>query len=305
MRHDHLIDPILDRTNMNLAWEQVRANKGAPGTDGVTLSRWARNWEANIERLREQVKTNTYRPNRPKRFLVSKKGCCRRELSRLTISDKVLQRAVLNVIDDLFEKRFLCCSHGYRPRRSVATAVQRVLSLRDRGYRWVLDADIKACFDSLDHQVLMALVRRVIKDWFVLNLMELWLKAGRKHRNRAVGVPMGAVIAPLWCNIYLHQLDAHLTCNRWKMVRYADDFLVLVESEARAQEAWQITETRLEQLKLQLNPRKTWINSFDDGFVFLGVTFYKDSYAYNWQKMRIEVEGRKLRMLYNHPPDFY
>jgi len=305
MRHDHLIDPILDRTNMNLAWEQVLANKGAPGTDGVTLNRWARNWEANIERLRQQVRTNTYRPNRPKRFRVSKKGGGYRELSRLTVSDKVLQRAVLNVIDPLFEQRFLSCSHGYRPRRSVATAVQQVLCLRDQGLRWVLDADIKACFDELDHGVLMMLVRRVIKDWFVLNLMELWLKVGRKYRNRAVGVPMGAVIAPLWCNITLHQLDARLTTWRWKMVRYADDFLVFTENESRAHDAWGFTEKVLEDLNLTLNPRKTWVNSFDEGFVFLGVTYYRDSYAYNWGKMRIEVEGRKLRTLYRHPPNFY
>ena len=105
---------------MNTAWELVQENKGAPGVDGVSVSRWRRNWEANLARLREQVMANTYRPNKPKRFKVAKKDGTFRELSILTVSDKVLQRAVLNVIDDFFEPRFLGCSHGYREKRSVA-----------------------------------------------------------------------------------------------------------------------------------------------------------------------------------------
>jgi group II intron reverse transcriptase/maturase len=300
-----LIDHILAWPNLEAAWEQVLANRAAPGIDGVTLARWARNRQANLERLASQVRTNTYRPNRPKRFLVAKKGGGMRELSRLTVTDKVLQRAVLNVIEAPFEQRFLDCSHGYRPRRSVATAVQQVLEYRRRGLRWVLDADITACFDSLDHAILLELIRRVIDDWFVLNLTELWLKAGRKHRHQALGVPMGGVLSPLWCNIYLHQLDAHLTTNRWCMVRYADDFIVLTRTPEEAQHAWQVVEGALEKLKLQLSPRKTRLASFDEGFEFLGVTYQGDSYAYTWRNKRIEVTGHKLGWLYRCPPDFY
>ncbi len=300
-----MIDRILERENMELAWEQILANKGGPGIDGVTLARWARNWEANIERLRMQVRTNTYRPNRPKRFLVRKKGGGTRELSRLTISDKVLQRAVLNVLEQPFEKRFLDCSHGYRPRRSVATAVEQVLEYRDRGLVWVLDADITACFDSLDHKVLMRFVRQVVQDWFVLNLMELWLKAGRKHRRKAVGVPMGGVISPLWCNVYLHEFDLRLTQGRWQLVRYADDFLVLTPSLEHARRAREVVANVLGELRLELAAQKTQVVSFDEGFQFLGVTFHRDSYAYTWEKKRIEVRGRNLRWLYRHSPQFY
>jgi group II intron reverse transcriptase/maturase len=288
-----------------LAWEQVLANRAAPGIDGVTLARWGRNWQANLERLSHQVRTNTYRPNRPRRFVVFKKGGGQRELSCLTVTDKVLQRAVLNVIEAPFERRFLDCSHGYRPRRSVATAVQQVLSHRDRGLRWVLDADIRACFDSLDHTVLIGLIRRVIDDWFVLNLTEMWLKAGRKHRHQALGVPMGGVLSPLWCNIYLHQLDAHLTTQRWALVRYADDFIVLSASPEEAQRAWQEVANVLEKLKLQLSPHKTRLTSFEEGFEFLGVAFQGERYAYTWRDKRIEVAGRKLGWLYRCPPDFY
>ncbi|MCC6957561.1 MAG: hypothetical protein IT316_12265 [Anaerolineales bacterium] len=302
---NELIDAILAQENMNQAWEQVLRNKGAPGIDGVTLARWGRNWEANIARIRQQVRSNTYFPNRPKRFTVYKKGGGSRELSRLTVSDKVLQRAVLNVLDPIYDRRFLNCSHGYRQNRSTATAIQQVLDFRDRGLVYVFDADITDCFNSLDHQILIALIKRVVHDWFVLNLTGLWLKSGRKHRHKPVGVPMGAVLSPLWCNIYLHQLDARLSCDGWQLVRYADDFVILTEDEASARAAWKKTESILQSLNLGLSARKTRLASFDEGFTFLGVTFQGNRYSYECQKKRISVEGKRLRMLYKHPPDFY
>jgi group II intron reverse transcriptase/maturase len=305
MSRQALIEVILSRSNMERAWEQVKANRGAPGEDGVTLARWERNWEANIERLRQQVHTNTYCPNRPKRFLVSKKDGGMRELCRLTVSDKVLQRSVLNIIEKPFEQQFLDCAHGYRPKRSVATAVQQVVTHRDFGRLWVLDADIRACFDSLDHALLIERIRETISDWFVLNLTELWLKAGRKHRHQAVGVPMGAVLSPLWCNIYLHPMDVQLSAAGWKLVRYADDFIVLTHTQEEAQRAWQAVEQTLEGLKLELSASKTCLASFNEGFTFLGVTFEGQRLSYNWQQKRIEISGQNLKTLRQRPPDFY
>ncbi len=300
-----LTNVILSRPNMREAWEQVQANRSKPGIDRVTLARWGRNWEANIERLRHQVRTNTYRPNRPKRFTIRKKGGGTRELSMLTVTDKVMQRAVLNKINPLFDGRFLPCSHGYRPKRSVGTAVEQVLNYRDGGLRFVLDADIEACFDSLDHTILMSLIRRRISDWFVLNLTALWLKAGRKYRKQAIGVPMGGVLSPLWANIYLHPLDAWLNGLGFKVVRYADDFLVLCASESDAQIARTATERALAHLNLHLAAHKTCITNFEDGFVFLGVTFHKETYAYIWEQKKIKVKGRKLNLLYKHLPKYY
>lgn len=302
---NNLIDSILERENMDHAWEQIQANMGAPGADGVTLARWKRNWEANIERLQMQVKANTYRANRPRRFAVRKKGGGTRELSILTVTDKVLQRAVVNVIDDLFDIRFLKCSHGYRKNRSVATALQQVIHLREKAYLWVVDADIKACFDNIDHEILMCLVNKVIKDWFVINLMTIWLKAGRKKINQPVGIPMGAVISPLWCNVYLHQLDAFMLCNRWKMVRYADDFVIMTKSFEEAQTALRIVNDRLKKLKLVLHEEKTSITNFERGFTFLGVHFEGDRYQYHHASKKIEVEGADVKMLWNYIPDFY
>ncbi len=321
-----MIEQVLSWDNMCAAWQQVKANQGAPGVDEVTLKRWERNWETNLERLRRQVRTNTYCPNRPKRFVVAKKDGGERVLSRLTVTDKVIQRAALNVLDPVFEARFLSCSHGYRVRRSVATAIQQVLAWRDRGLGWVLDADIAACFDSLDHEVLTGLIRRGVNDWTVLNLMNLWLKAGKsktpssksqnpKSQNpnpkseiknqKSVGVPMGAVLSPLWCNIYLHQLDARLTTAGWRLVRFADDFVALTATRAEAERALAATEAILQTLKLTLSPTKTRITSFDEGFKFLGVTFYRDTYSYTWEQKQIEVQGRNVRWLFKHTPIHY
>ncbi|MCB2160722.1 hypothetical protein KQH40_01405 [bacterium] len=305
MGTNKFIDEILSYKNLNLAWQSMAENKSAPGVDGVSIARWGRNWEANLARLREQVMTNTYRPNKPKRFKVAKKDGSFRELSILTVSDKVLQRAVLNVIGDFFDSRFLGCSHGYRESRSVATATQQVLALRNQGFGWLLDADILDCFNSIDHKVLMSLVERVVDDWFVLNLMDLWLYAGRKIPKKAIGIPMGGVISPLWCNIYLHQLDAYLLCNGWKMVRYADDFVVLTKSREAVIAAREMTANRLAKLKLELHPQKTRIANFERGFTFLGVSFYEDGYSYQYKDKRIVVEGDEVRMLYDKPPNFY
>jgi RNA-directed DNA polymerase len=296
---------ILAPENMRLAWEQVLAKKGAPGVDQITLQRWARNWEVNIERLRTQASSNTYQPNWPRRILVRKKDGGFREISMLTVSDKVLQRAVLNIIEPDFDSRFLSSSHGYRPRRSVATAIDQVLTYRDQGLRWVLDADIQACFDSIDHGLLMTLIRRVIEDWFTLNLTEKWLFASRKQHSRPVGIPLGAVLSPLWCNIILHQLDARLSSQKFKLVRYADDFLVFGETQEVAQAAMQATMDILAQLKLSLSAQKTRVTSFKAGFRFLGVAFYKNQFSYQWEHKKIQVEGRNTRLLYQHVPQAY
>jgi len=304
LRHSYK-DLILSRTNLLTAWEDVRAKKGSPGLDDVTVSRWGRNWEANIERLIEQVATNTYHANRPKRIKVLKKNGKVREISLLTVTDKVIQRAYLNVIEPEFERRFLNCSHGYRKNRSTATAIQQLLTCRDKGLVWLLDADILECFDHIDHEILVNLFGRVIKDPFAINLLKKWLIAGRRHKNQALGIPQGAVISPLLCNIYLHQLDAKMACSRWNYIRYADDFVVLAESIEKAQQSKTQVENILTKLKLEFQPQKTCITSFEQGFTFLGVNFFANTYQYIWQNKKIEVEGRRLKILYRYLPDFY
>lgn len=298
-------DRILARPNLSAAWEDVRAKRGSPGLDEISVSRWGRNWEANIERLIEQVLTNTYHANRPKRIKVIKKNGKVREISLLTVTDKVFQRAFLNIIEPEFERRFLNCSHGYRRNRSTATAIQQLLTYRDNGLIWLLDADILACFDHINHEILLNLFKRVIKEPFVIELLHKWLIAGRRHRHQAIGIPQGAVISPLLCNVYLHQLDARMVCEKWRYIRYADDFVVMTSNFDKAQAAKNLVGNNLSNLKLNFNPEKTRITNFEEGFTFLGVNFLKNSYQYIWQNKKVEVEGKKLKMLYHYMPDFY
>jgi group II intron reverse transcriptase/maturase len=306
-----MIDQVLERENLRAAWEDVQANQGAPGSDAVTLKRWGRNWEANLDRLAQQVRGNTYHPNRPRRFKVLKKDGTFRELSILTVTDRVLQRAVLNVIDDRFERRFLNCSFGYRPNRSVANAITAVVRQRERGHVWVLDADIEDCFDSLDHGVILHLLEAVLDDAVVMNLMQLWLKAGARPKSEIqnpkskTGVPQGAVLSPLWCNVVLHELDVALREAGWLEVRYADDFIVLTESEEQTAWARVDVEEALANLCLKLNEQKTRLTSFAQGFRFLGVDFKDDTYSYVCQQKHVKVKGPTTRLLYRYVPQFY
>jgi len=300
-----MIDEVLDITNMNAAWEKVSAKKGAPGLDGISVARWERNWEENLRRLQHLVKTNTYYPGRPKRIVVRKKGGGVRELSLLNVSDKVLQRAVMNIVEPEFDRRFLPCNHGYRPKRSVATAIQQVLNYRDKGYTSVLDADIENCFESINQDILLERINRVIKDWHIINLMKLWLNIYRRKPKIPIGIPTGAVISPLWCNIYLHVLDARLTIARCKLVRYADDFLVFANNEQEIKKTKELIIDTLDYLHLSLAHDKTCETCFSIGFRFLGVDFINNSYRYTWEQKKININGRHIKTLYKYPPSYY
>jgi len=336
-----LLDRALSNRNMALAWEQVSANRGAPGPDAISLKRWERKWEENLVKLRQAALTGTYKPRRPRYVSVPKKGGGFRRLAILTVNDRVLQRAVLNVLDDLFEPMFLPCSFGYRVGRSAKGAVEQVLAARDAGRRWVLDADIDECFDSIDHELLMGFVMERIGagEPILTRLLDGWLRAGRSDPRLARGICQGSVLSPLLCNVYLHRLDEALCANpsstsepppspnpsaslkasfgrgkgqgegeglpHWTHIRYADDFVVLCSTQAEAQQALRCARKTLAGLKLQLERRKTSITHFDAGFVFLGVHFERDEYSYTWRDKRIAVEGEFTGFLYDFGPAGY
>lgn len=301
-----LIKQALDRGNLVQAWNQVQKAKGAAGSDGVSVKRWGRRWEERLVDVRQAVMRNTYKPAPVERFTVRKRSGGVRQLTNLTVTDKVLQRAVLNVLDDVFEAIFMDTSFGYRPGRSLGDAVDAIIKQRDMAMEWVLDADIDACFDSLDHVLMRRFVRETIDDAVVLRLIDQWLEQGlppasralrsrSQHANRTPperkGIPLGGVISPLLCNVYLHRLDEAMFALGHTTVRYADDWLALGESEADAHRAWEDAVLVLEGLQLRLEPTKTCVTCFERGFEYLGVTFYRDTYSYHWEGKRIEVQG--------------
>ena len=299
-----MIDQVLSWANLVNAWNDVRERGGAPGVDGVSVKRWGRNWEERLVELRQAVKTNTYKPSPLKRFTVPKTSGGLRHLANLTVTDKVLQRAVLNVLDEVYERLFLGCSYGYRKRRSTADAVEAICIYRDDGFTWVLDADIDECFDSLDNGLLLEFVKEQVSDPILLRLIEQWLVIGRRDADIPRGISLGAVISPLLCNVYLHQLDVALVTAGWRTIRYADDFVVLCQTEREAYRARQDTAAILTTLKLQLEPHKTTVTTFDAGFDYLGVRFQGDSYSYVWDNKRITVKGDFPDFLFAYGPGY-
>jgi group II intron reverse transcriptase/maturase len=299
-----MIEQVLAWPNLEDAWNDVSARKGAAGSDGVSVKRWGRRWEERLVALRRAVMANTYKPAPLERYSVPKKSGGYRHLTNPTVTDKVLQRAVLNVLDDVFDPLFLPCSYAYRKGRSTADAVETICAHRDAGFTWVLDADIDECYDSFDHALMLDLVREKVDDAIVLRLIEGWLRAGRRDPDVARGIPLGAVISPLLCNVYLHRLDLALVSQGWLVVRYADDFVVLCRTEADAHTALADTCAALEALKLALEPHKTAVTSFDAGFDYLGVHFERDEYSYLWEGKRITVEGDFPDFLFAYGPGY-
>ena len=301
-----LIEQVLDMGNLTDAWLNVAENRGAPGVDRVSIRRFRRNWEANLRRIRELVWTNRYKPARLRRIAIPKPhGQGQRLLSIPTVADRVLQRAVLNVVDDRFDRDFLDCSYGYRAGRGLRDAVAALLRYRDRGLVWVLDADIDECFDSLDHGLLLGFLAEKVDDSMVMGLLRAWLRVGRRYKNPDRGIALGSAVSPLCCNVYLHRLDWELVRNRWAVVRYADDFVVCCTSREQAERARRVVADALADLRLQLEPTKTRIAGFDEGFEFLGVRFERDSYSFSWEGKRVEVEGPIPSWIWGYMPAGY
>jgi group II intron reverse transcriptase/maturase len=266
---------------MHRAWRAVRANGGGAGTDGVDIRAFEVHLETELAVLARELSDGGYVPRGVRRILIPKRNEGLRPLAIWTLRDRVAQRAVYEAIEPRFEPGFLACSHGFRPGRSVQTAIADIVAGRNQGLRWVVDADIKDCFDSIAPDLLLAMVRQQLKDPTLLHALESWLQAGVLTATGAIrpaGTAQGGVLSPLLCNVYLHQFDVEITGQALHLVRYADDLVVLCRRRAEAQAAQQSVATALKRLRLQLNPHKTRLVSFDDGFKFLGVFFLRNEH---------------------------
>jgi len=228
----------------------------------------------------------TYEPLPVQRVLVPKPGGGLRPLAIWTLRDRVAQRVVHDHLVPILEPHFLDCSYGFRPGRSVADAVQAVIEARDAGRRWVVDADIEDCFGSLDRQRLVKQARAWIPEPVVVGLIEKWLRA--RVYNPARGQPataaasQGGVITPLLANLYLHSFDVQVTkgVSYGTLVRFADDFVILCRRRWEAETALAAARQALGRLRLRLNPHKTRLVHFDQGFKFLGVFFLRSEHFY-------------------------
>jgi RNA-directed DNA polymerase len=275
-----LIDKVYRKGTLEVAWQKVRTNKGAAGVDKITISRFKVNQEKYLKELEHELETGTYLPMAVKRVYIPKGQGKMRPLGIPTIKDRIAQQAVKMVLEPIFENEFLDMSFGFRPKRGAQMAIAEVNRLLNEGYTWVVDADLQAYFDTIPHEKLMAKVERRISDGRIIKMLAMWLKQEImdecKNWVPTAGSPQGAVISPLLSNIYLHDLDMAIINAGYKMIRYADDFVILTRSQKEAEEVLNLVQAWVVEHGLVLHPEKTHIGNCmveGEGFEFLGYRF--------------------------------
>ena len=275
-----LIDKIYRIENLEQAFKRVKRNNGAPGIDGETVSEFADKLKLNIEFLHEKLKTNTYEPSPVRRVEIGKPDGGVRLLGVPTIKDRVVQQAIVNIIEPIFDVTFHPSSYGYRPNRSQHQAVAKAERFMNKyGLTEVVDMDLSKCFDTLNHDIIMEAIAEHISDGKVLGLIKGFLEAGVMHSNNffktEVGSPQGGVISPLISNIYLNRFDQKMMAKGIRIVRYADDILIFAkDKETAGNYKAYATKVLEEELKLTVNQMKTKLTSVREGVSFLGFVIF-------------------------------
>jgi group II intron reverse transcriptase/maturase len=271
-----LIDKVYKRKNLEMAWEKVQANRGSGGIDGETLQTFEAQLGPQLDRLHRELKEDTYRPQPVRQHPIEKrdKPGEYRMLGIPTIYDRVCQQALLNRLQPIFEPVFDDASFGYRPGRSTRDALRKIWKEIHRGSEWIVDADLRDFFGSVDHEKLLALVAQRVADGRVLRLLKAMLKAGSYGNGRLFpserGTPQGGVVSPTLSNILLTPFDREMRLRGYQLTRYADDWVVTCKSAAEARAAVDAARRILKQLGVEVHPQKTRIVHVRDGFEFLG-----------------------------------
>ncbi|WP_346939898.1 group II intron reverse transcriptase/maturase [uncultured Clostridium sp.] len=273
-----LLERIIDRNNLNLAFRRVKSNKGSHGIDGMKVDELLQYLKENGDSLRQLLLDGSYKPNPVRRVEIPKPDGKKRPLGIPTVVDRVIQQAITQVLSPIFEETFSEYSYGFRPNRSAYQAILKCKEYMDDGYRWAVDIDLEKYFDTVNHDKLIGLVYKEVKDIRVISLIRKYLQAGvmvNKTLNATKrGVPQGGNLSPLLSNIMLNELDKELEKRSLNFCRYADDCNIYVKSRKAAERVMNsITRFIEEQLKLKVNKEKSKVDR-PWKLKYLGFSFY-------------------------------
>lgn len=278
-----LMEQILSKENLNAAYLQVVRNKGAAGVDGMTVEELGAYLSENGESIREQLRTRKYKPQPVRRVEIPKPDGGVRNLGVPTVVDRFVQQAVAQVLTPIFEEQFHDHSYGFRPNRCAQQAVLKALEMMNDGHSWIVDIDLAKFFDTVDHDKLMTIFGRTIKDGDVISVVRKFLASGvmidDEYEDTIVGTPQGGNISPLMANIMLNELDKELEARGLDFVRYADDLIIMVGSRQAADRVMKsVTRFIEEKLGLKVNAEKSKVDK-PKGIKYLGFGFYFGSFA--------------------------
>lgn len=299
-----LIDKVYHPANLDSAYREVAANKGASGVDHITVEDFAADLVRNLGRLEEQLRHGDYRPQAIRRVNIPKPGTNEtRPLGIPTVRDRVVQAALRHVLEPILERQFAEHSYGFRPHRGCKDALRRVDKLIKSGLKYTVDVDLKSYFDTIPHDRLLAELRRYVADNSVLRLVEKFLQAqvfeGLHHWTPTAGAPQGAIISPLLSNLYLNDLDHLMAQEGFEMTRYADDLVIQCSTREEAERALERVRAWTAERGLTLHPTKTKIVHVDEeGFEFLGYRFIghrRFPRKKSMQKFREVIRGKTKR----------
>ena len=302
-----LLEKILDKRNMNEAYKKVCANKGAGGVDGMETSELDGYIRENWDSIREQIRARSYKPQPVRRVEIPKPNGSKRKLGIPTVMDRVIQQGIAQVISPMCEPLFSDHSYGFRPNRSCEMAIREMLVFLNEGYEWIVDIDLEKFFDNVPQDKLMSLVHNMIGDGDTESLIRKYLKAGvmvqGRYEKTEQGTPQGGSLSPLLSNVMLNELDKELEKRELCFVRYADDCIIAVRSEASAKRVMHsITDWIERKLGLKVNAEKTRITR-PQKLKYLGFGFWKEPKSKEWKcrphKDAVQKIKRTLKKLTN------
>ena len=277
-----LLERILSRDNLNRAYKRVKANKGAPGIDGMTVEEALPWLQQHRTELLDSIRAGKYKPQPVRRKEIPKPDGGVRQLGIPTVIDRTIQQAIAQQLNPIFEPLFADGSYGYRPNRSAQQAIQKVKEYAEQGYTTAVEIDLSKYFDTLNHELLMNMVRKEVKDKRVTDLIKKYLKSGVMVEGLLVkteeGSPQGGPLSPLLANIYLNKYDQEMERRGVKVIRYADDIVILAKSKRAGERLLESSKRFLEgKLKLKLNTEKSKVVSVYSirNFKFLGFALGK------------------------------